>query len=128
MALVVNREKKNNNVEVDQKEDSISKTSSDESSDESSGKVNKKNKNKDDDQEEDESSDEYSVKVPEFLPLTIGTKTVITQGIALSVGINGKKYSNSMLQKRFCMLKRGPYKGVEIPYIVNDVYINEHNN
>ena len=24
------------------------------------------------------------------------------------------------------MLKRGPYKGVEVPYIINDVYINEH--
>ena len=61
------------------------------------------------------------------MPLTIGTKTVITQGIALLVGINGKKYSNSMLQKKHYMLKRGSYKGVEIPYIVNDVYINEDN-
>ena len=59
--------------------------------------------------------------------LAIGTKTVITQGIALSVGINGRKYSNSMLQKKYCILKRGPYKGVEILYIINDVYINEHN-
>ena len=26
------------------------------------------------------------------------------------------------------MLKRGSKKGVEIPYLINDVYINEHNN
>ena len=38
---LVNQEKKNNNVEVDTKDDSISRTSSVESSDESSGKVNK---------------------------------------------------------------------------------------
>ena len=61
------------------------------------------------------------------MPLTIETKTVNTQGIALSVHIDGKKYSNSMLQKKYCMLKRGSYKGVEMPYIINDVYINEDN-
>ena len=38
-----------------------------------------------------------------------------------------KKYSNNMLQKKHCMLKRGSYKGVEMPYIINDVYINEDN-
>ena len=26
------------------------------------------------------------------------------------------------------MLKRGSQKGVEIPYLINEVYINEHNN
>ena len=117
------------------KKDTISKTSSDESSDESRGKVNKKNKHKEVDPEEDsiskttsdEFSDEPSVKVSEFLPLTIGTKTVITQGIALSAGINGNKYINSMLQNKYCMLKRSPYKGVWISYIVTDVYINKHN-
>ena len=31
-----------------------------------------------------------------------------------------------MLQNKNCMLKRGPYKGVEVPCIINDVYINEH--
>ena len=25
------------------------------------------------------------------------------------------------------MFKRGTYKGLKIPYIINDVYINEHN-
>ena len=74
---LVNQEKNNNNVEVEPEEDSISRTSSDESIDESSGIVNKKNKNKDDDQEED-SSDESNVILPEFMPLTIETKTVNT--------------------------------------------------
>ena len=32
-----------------------------------------------------------------------------------------------MLQKKDCMLKRGSKKGVEMPYIINDVYINEDN-
>ena len=61
------------------------------------------------------------------MPLTIITKSVNTQGIAISVHINGKKYSNKTLPKKHCMLKRGLYKGVEMPYIVNDVYINEYN-
>ena len=87
---LVNQEKNNYNVEVDPEEYSISRTSSDESIDESSGIVNKTDKNKDDDQEED-SSDESNVILPEFIPLTIGTKTVNTQGIALSVDIDGKK-------------------------------------
>ena len=123
---LVNQEKNNNNVEVDLEEGSISRTSSDESIDEPSGIVNKTNKNKNDDQEED-SSDESNVILPKLIPLTIGTKTVHTQEIALSVDIDGKKYSNSMLQKKHCMLKRGSYKGVEVPYIVNDVYINKDN-
>ena len=87
------------NVEVDPEEVSISRTSSDESIDE----------------------------LPEIMPLTIEDKTVNTQGIALSVNIDGKKYNNSMFQKKNCMMKRGSYKGVEMPYIINDVYINEDN-
>ena len=31
-----------------------------------------------------------------------------------------------MLQNKNCMLKRGPYKGLEVPYIMNDLYINDH--
>ena len=31
-----------------------------------------------------------------------------------------------MLQNKNCMLKRGSYKGLEVPYVINDVYINEH--
>ena len=61
------------------------------------------------------------------MPLTIGTKTVNTKGIAISVHIDDKKYSNKTLQKKYCMLKRGSKKGVEIPYLINDVYINEDN-
>ena len=33
-----------------------------------------------------------------------------------------------MLLKKCCMLKRGVQKGLEMPYIINEVYINEHNN
>ena len=31
-----------------------------------------------------------------------------------------------MLQNKKCMVKRGTYKGLEVPYVINDVYINEH--
>ena len=31
-----------------------------------------------------------------------------------------------MLQNKNCMLKRGPYMGLEVQYVINDVYINEH--
>ena len=61
------------------------------------------------------------------MPLTIGTKTVNTQGIDFSVDIDGKTYSNSMLQKKHCILNKGSYRSVEMPYIINDVYINEDN-
>ena len=61
------------------------------------------------------------------MPLTIRTKSVNTQGIAISVHINGEKYSNKTLPKKHCMLKRGSKRGVEMPYIINDVYINEDN-
>ena len=47
----------------------------------------------------------------EVMPLTIGTKTVNTQGITISVHIDGKKYSNKTQQKKHCMLKRGSKKG-----------------
>ena len=63
-----------------------------------------------------------------MMPVIIGTHTVNTQGGARSVNIHGKKYSNEMLLKTYCMLKRGSKKGVEISYLINDVYINEHNN
>ena len=69
-ALLVNQEKKNNNVEVDPKEDSISRTSSDESSDELVNQVKKKNNGEVDPKEDsisrtssNESSDESSGKV-----------------------------------------------------------------
>ena len=31
-----------------------------------------------------------------------------------------------MLQNKECMLKRRTFKGLEVPYIINGVYINEH--
>ena len=31
-----------------------------------------------------------------------------------------------MFQNKKIMLKRGIYKGPEVPYIINDLYINEH--
>ena len=110
----------------DSEDDSINRTSSDESIDESRGIVKKTKRNKDDDEEED-SSDECNVKLTEIMPLTIGTKSVYTQGIAISVHVDGKKYSNKTLQKKHCLLKRGSKRGVEIPYLINDVYINEDN-
>ena len=69
---------------------------------------------------------ESSVKFPKLLPLAIGNKTVITQGISTTVVFNGKKYKNCMLQNENCILKRGSYKGLEVPYVTNDVYINKH--
>ena len=45
-------------------------------------------RNKDDDEEE-VSSDECNVKLTEIMPLTIGTNTVNTQVIAISVHIHG---------------------------------------
>ena len=51
------------------------------------------------DDEEEVSSDESNVKLTDIMPLTIGTNTVNTQGIAISVHIHGKKYSNKTLQK-----------------------------
>ena len=69
---------------------------------------------------------EFSVKLPRLLPLTIGNKTVITQGITTTVVLNRKKYSNCMLQNKNYTLKTGPYKGLEVPYVIDDVYINEH--
>ena len=43
-----------------------------------------------------------------------------------TVVLNNEKYSNCMLQNKKIMLKRGIYKGPEVPYIINDLYINEH--
>ena len=100
----VTQDNNNNNVEVDSEEDSINRTSSDKYIDVSSGTVKETKKNKDDDEED--SSDESNVMLPESMPLTIGIKTVNTQGIALSVHIDDKKYSNSMLHKKHCMLKK----------------------
>ena len=31
-----------------------------------------------------------------------------------------------MLQNKNYTLKTGPYKGLEVPYVIDDVYINEH--
>ena len=62
------------------------------------------------------------------MSVTIGGNTVNIQGVASSVKILDKKYSNEMLLKQCCMLKRGVQKGLEMPYIINEVYINEHNN
>ena len=59
--------------------------------------------------------------------ITIGKTTVKIQGVASSVKILDKVYSNEYLLKKCCMLKRGVQKGVESPYIINEVYINEHN-
>ena len=54
----------------------------------------------------------------EVMPLTIGTKTVNTQRITISVHIDGKKYSNSMLQKKCCMLKRGSKRVLRCPTLL----------
>ena len=59
-----------------------------------------------DDEEEEVSSDECNVKLTEIMPLTIGTNTVNTQGIAISVHIHGKNYSNKTLQKTLYVEKR----------------------
>ena len=69
---------------------------------------------------------ESSVKLPKLLPLAIGNRTVITQEIATTVVLNRKKNSNRILQNKNYMLKRGPYMGLEVQYVINDVYINEH--
>ena len=89
----------------DSEDDSINRTSSDESIDESRGNDKKKMRNKDDD-EEKVSSDESNVKLTDIMPLTIGTNTVNTQGIAISVHIHGKNYSNKTLQKTLYVEKR----------------------
>ena len=88
----------NDDDEEDSEDDSINRTSSDESIDESCGDDRRTMKNKDDDEEE-VSSDECNVKLTEIMSLTIGTNTVNTQGIAISVHIHGKKYSNETLLK-----------------------------
>ena len=67
-----------------------------------------------------------SVKVSKLFPLVIRNKNVLTQGIATTVALNNNKYSNSMLQNKECMLKRRTFKCLEVPYIINDVYINEY--
>ena len=142
--LVDTDNERDSNVDVDSE-----KSTSDQSNDESCGfDKNSKFNNEDDDDDEDpdngsinrtcsdESNDEFrdndnecNVILPaDIMPVTIGTNTVNTQGVASSVNIHGKKYSNEMLLKKYCMLKRGSQKGVEIPYLINEVYINEHNN
>ena len=62
------------------------------------------------------------------MQITIGGITVNIQGVASSVKILDKVYSNKMLLKKCCMLKRGVQKGLEMPFIINEVYINEDNN
>ena len=62
---------------------------------------------------------------PKSLPLAIQNKNIITQGIATIIVLNEKK-SNCMLHNKHCTLKRGTYKGLEVPHVINDVYINEH--
>ena len=139
----VNEDNNNNNVDIDSKE-----STSDESNDESCGNDKNLKFNDDDDDDDEDSEDdsinrtssdesidesrgndnECNVILPDMMPLTIGTNTVNTQGAASSVHIHDKKYSNETLQKKHCMLKRGSKKGVEIPYLNNDVYLNENNN
>ena len=62
------------------------------------------------------------------MEITIGKITVNIQGVASSVKILDKVYSNEVLLKKCCMLKRGVQKGLEMPYIINEVYINDHKN
>ena len=62
------------------------------------------------------------------MSVCIGDTTVNIQGVASSIKILDKTYSNEMLLDKCCTLKRGVQKGLEMPYIINEVYINEHNN
>ena len=64
----------------------------------------------------------------DLMSVRIGDTTVNIQGVASSIKILDKLYSNEMLLDKCCMLKRGVQKGLEMPYIINEVYINEHNN
>ena len=107
---------RDNNVDVDSEE-----STSDQSNDESCGiDKNSKFNNEDDDDDEDpddgsinrtssdesiieprDNDNECNVILPDdMMPVTIGTNTVNTQGVASSVNIHGKKYSNEMLLKK----------------------------
>ena len=62
------------------------------------------------------------------MSVCIGDTTVNIQGVASSIKILDKTYTSEMLLDKCCMLKRGVQKGLEMPYIINEVYINEHKN
>ena len=62
------------------------------------------------------------------MSVSVGDTTVNIQGVASSIKILDKTYTSEMLLDKCCMLKRGVQKGLEMPYIINEVYINEHNN
>ena len=91
----IDKNLKFNNVDDDDDEDSdddsINRTSSDESIDMSRGNDN-----------------ECNVILPnDMMPVTIGTNAVNTQGVASSVNIHSKKYSNEMfLKKKLYVEKR----------------------
>ena len=116
----VNENNNNNNVDVDSEDSTF-----DESNDESCG-IDKNLKFNNDDDDDDEDSDDDSINrttsdesideshgndnecnviLPDMRPLTIGTNIVNTQGVASSVNIHGKKYSDETLLKKHCMLK-----------------------
>ena len=54
-------------------------------------------------------------------------KMVLTQGIATTVAWNNEKYSNILLHIKM-YVEKWIYKGFELPYIVNDVYLSEYDN
>ena len=52
-----------------------------------------------------------SVKLPKVLPLSIRNQNAITQGIATTVDLNNKKYSNCMLQNKKMYVEKRNIQG-----------------